>query len=587
MEAKLSEGQRRFRVEALQEMKIANLNKHSILCAGGTYFRPIPFEERWERFSTEQASLDWLDECTNILLRKADKSLQNDALGNSESLDLLRAVQARTQEEIDCGHMGIAMNRDELIRRHSDANGFLVRVAPRFGIWQGIKMMIDTAGTEVPKLDALGQEIWKLRCIDDFKVNGVNEMTWLSEHLVMPNFEFPARIAAEFAACTDKETLGKRSASASRPGLILGLDDLFAAYRGIPNADSRRFGVVGIYNLDQKQVMWHEVLGLPFGLSSAPIIFNRVPATLCVFARVWCGVAVDQFVDDYITIDRDDAPITVSMDQVQKTWSSSAQWSLAEIHNLCGLELEPEKRKDAAHTNVLLGVEGDLSKFSEHRQVSFRPTKRRCKAILESLRRCKRLNKMLPREASALLGRLTFILSSSYTSVGRAATQPLVDRATDRAEGKGASRKDRHRWTASMSHMLSFFEALFVSIPPLTFDFSSRKKKKIVIYSDASFSPDRNGLGFIVFDQESEEQFVCDSPCPSDLMTAWKSPGTNQWLLREIAGNQEQQTHINALELLAILSEVWTVGADLLQNRETFLPGLRDPKKRHFTSISN
>jgi len=135
--------------------------------------------------------------------------------------------------------------------------------------------------------------------------------------------------------------------------------------------------------------------------------------------------------------------------------------------------------------------------------------------------------------------------------------------------------------------MLSFFEALFVSIPPLTFDFSSRKKKKIVIYSDASFSPDRNGLGFIVFDQESEEQFVCDSPCPSDLMTAWKSPGTNQWLLREIAGNQEQQTHINALELLAILSEVWTVGADLLQNRETFLPGLRDPKKRHFTSISN
>ena len=124
------------------------------------------------------------------------------------------------------------------------------------------------------------------------------------------------------------------------------------------------------------------------------------------------------------------------MDKVQKTWSSSAQWSLAEIHNLCGLELEPEKRKDATHTNVLLGVGGDLTKFSEHRQVSFRPTKRRCKAILESLRRCKR-DKILSREASALLGRLTFILSSSYTSVVRAVTQPLVDRATDRAEGKG------------------------------------------------------------------------------------------------------------------------------------------------------
>ena len=105
-----------------------------------------------------------------------------------------------------------------------------VRVAPRFGIWQGLKMKQNSEGQEVPFLDAEGDEVWKLRCIDDFKFNGVNEVTWLSEQLVMPSFEFPARVAAEFSSILDKQgPLGKRArASDNGPGLLLGLDDLFA-----------------------------------------------------------------------------------------------------------------------------------------------------------------------------------------------------------------------------------------------------------------------------------------------------------------------------------------------------------------------
>ena len=76
-----------------------------------------------------------------------------------------------------------------------------------------------------------------------------------------------------------------------------------------------------------------------------------------------------------------------------------------------------------------------------------------------------------------------------------------------------------------MTHMLKFFEALFNDMPDLQFDFSRRKKRKVIVYTDASFDRDRNGLGFIVFDQESNERFVCDASCPHELMARWNDVG--------------------------------------------------------------
>ena len=620
----LAAGRTQFSPDALEKMEISGLDWDSVVHAGGKCFTPVPFHQRWEEFSTEEASLSWLTECAGVLKRKGEKALREAESGKPEQLALLRAVQTRTAEEIGVGHVGEGMNSETLVREFSGAHGFTVRVAPRFGIWQGLKMKQNSEGQEVPFLDAEGDEVWKLRCIDDFKFNGVNEVTWLSEQLVMPSFEFPARVAAEFSSILDKQgPLGKRArASDNGPGLLLGLDDLFAvspppcpcarhasgrkclraclvpartacgqalvpartaceqaqaparltlaraqAYRRIPNKDSRRFGIVGIYNLDSGEVVWHEVKGLPFGLSSAPSIFNRVPAMLCAFARVWLGIAVDQFVDDYICVDRDDSPVHASQGGGE-TWSSSAQWGLDRLHSLCGLELEPSKRKTAKPVNVLLGVEGDLSGFKDSRQVKFRPTERRCRAILAQLSRCQREDKMTPRVAANLLGRLTFILSSTYTSVGRAATQPLVDRAS-------AKRTPAHlrkwEWTASMTHMLHFFQALFHELPPLNFDFRAKPKAKIILYTDASISPDRNGLGFIAFDQESKESWWCEAACPQGLMEQWKSPEGNPWLLKELAGEPDLDTHINAMELLGVLAAVWTLGEEVLQDRDVLV----------------
>ena len=103
---------------------------------------------------------------------------------------------------------------------------------------------------------------------------------------------------------------------------------------------------------------------------------------------------------------------------------------------------------------------------------------------------------MRPREASAFLGHLNPLLSTSYTSVGRAATQPLLDHASNRREGNGPCWANKHWWTHSMTHILSFLEQLFVHQTPLVFDFRSHQRPKVVIYTVASFSEHRNRMVF-------------------------------------------------------------------------------------------
>jgi len=120
-----------------------------------------------------------------------------------------------------------------------------------------------------------------------------------------------------------------------------------------------------------------------------------------------------------------------------------------------------------------------------------------------------------------------------------------------------------------MTHMLNFFEQLFAHLPPLVFDFRRQQRPKVVIYTDTSFGEHRNGMGFLLFDQETNSQFVCDASCPDWLMSVWNDATSNPWLLSGWDREEiRRKTHINALELLAIVAAVWTVGKEFLQNRE-------------------
>ena len=129
------------------------------------------------------------------------------------------------------------------------------------------------------------------------------------------------------------------------------------------------------------------------------------------------------------------------------------------------MEFEPSKHKAAAPSNIILGVEVHLQDFLRECKVSFSPTKKRCEGILHQLRECERRGIITIMEAASVLGRLGFILTASYWSLGRAALQPLIKRAAAKKSSRGFT-KTNQLWTVAMTHMKDFFQELLTNFPP-------------------------------------------------------------------------------------------------------------------------
>jgi len=89
--------------------------------------------------------------------------------------------------------------------------------------------------------------------------------------------------------------------------------------------------------------------------------------------------------------------------------------------------------------------------------------------------------------------------------------------------------------------MLQFCIALFLDLPPLVIEIGNNLRKKVLVYTDASFAKNnddnrvRNGLVVIVVDCENGRAYRSSLPCPA-------------WLL-----NLDRKTQIGPLELLAVL----------------------------------
>jgi len=119
---------------------------------------------------------------------------------------------------------------------------------------------------------------------------------------------------------------------------------------------------------------------------------------------------------------------------------------------------------EAAASNVILGVEVHLQDFLSECKVSFSPTKKRCEEILLQLRECERRGIITIMEAALVLDRLGFILTASYRSLGRAALQPLIKRASTKKSRRGFTKTSQF-WTVDMTYMKDFFQELLTCTP--------------------------------------------------------------------------------------------------------------------------
>ena len=75
-----------------------------------------------------------------------------------------------------------------------------------------------------------------------------------------------------------------------------------------------------------------------------------------------------------------------------------------------------------------------------------------------------------------MLGKLNFTLSVCPKGVGRAPTQPLIQRAAGETYSANYVKRNKFSWTPAMAAMLIFFKDLFSNIPPWNFAFGRMRR---------------------------------------------------------------------------------------------------------------
>ena len=122
--------------------------------------------------------------------------------------------------------------------------------------------------------------------------------------------------------------------------MVLGTEDMCHAYRQCPIQPSDRCcAVVSYWDCVQNDIRFVILNGMPFGLSSAVLAFNRTPALLTAVSRRMGGALAIYFFDD--TGIRD-----------FQACQGSAQAVVRGVYGAAGAQLDPKKSQAPASCRV-------------------------------------------------------------------------------------------------------------------------------------------------------------------------------------------------------------------------------------------
>jgi len=351
----------------------------------------------------------------------------------------------------------------------------------------------------------------KCRPCDDCAESGHNVATVVSEKLACDTADFPLVVAALFAECTQ--------AGKPLPRLHGGTDDIEAAYRRALSA-TPQFTPTALIDPDTGEVVYFTLPGLNFGLSSAPISFNRYPRLAVHLLRRVLAVPVTNFYDDFCTVEP----------AFTKGSGQKALWTVMEDF---GLPLARQKHPPMATVFCFLGVEFDASRFASDGIFVARVSQERYDSIADSCDYHRGLGRLSGADAARLTGRLNFATSWAAGWWGKAVLRPLHDLAKGEAPD-GALRP-------STSAALRFFSAALRrpgGLPPRELDLSADHESgrpAVRIYSDAMYVPGQPaGLGFVNFFPASSDgpALVVHSATqlPVDFVKVYYYPSKSQYI---------------------------------------------------------
>ena len=244
------------------------------------------------------------------------------------------------------------------------------------------------------------------------------------------------------------------------------MDDLKAAYRTVSQA-LRSVAIVSYFSFVKMATVFQFIPGHSFGCVGSVPNFSRVPRFFCMVALYLGLVLCTHYIDDIPCVDVEEGGM-------------SAQQVIQVVMRACGWDIEPKKRLPMRCRNVFLGITVCLRRLLSHGYAVCMPKQEMIQEVLEALRKCKAEDRITPGEAASFRGKVGWLCTPLYGHVGRAATQPLMQRQA------GA---DGSTWTPAMSDMLAFLSALCAPdiIPHLRVPMQVVRMAPVLVYTDASF----------------------------------------------------------------------------------------------------
>ena len=358
----------------------------------------------------------------------------------------------------------------------------------------------------------------KVRRCDDAAASDTNVCVTTYETIACEDASFPATVISLLS-----EEIGPNG---QMPACHHATDDVDAAYRRAMCANPSST-VVAIYHTGLKDVRYYLMPGHNFGLVSAVLTWNRFSFQAAALARRFFGVPCAPFFDDYDTCEPCYAGRTGKV-------------VLHTIHRWLGIPLAlGDKDVPFRHANPFLGVISDLRGVTQD-FMDMRAKATRIANIVVTIERFLSSGIAPYGQLESLCGKLEYTLTSScHMRFGRAAMSALREFLKESKRHHAHDPYESDHLTGAAALALHFFLQLLPRLPPRRFLFRQRRRKPVLVYTDASFTRWHGGLGMIGI-------VIIDLDDPSVIRVAGRVvPG------HILARFRPRKTYIGQLEALA------------------------------------
>ena len=344
----------------------------------------------------------------------------------------------------------------------------------------------------------IAQASGKKRCIDDALRAGMNEATTAEETITTIQPDFPALLTSVLYTEVLRMWYPGIDLQQGTENLVkllpewldasMFIQDMVDAYRQVPvKPDHLAATVIAVWVPDAGWA-FTIMYGCPFGMSSAVLNFNRLPALCIAAARRCMGVMSGAFFDDNIGIDI-------------AAGRGSGEDGVVQVFEGVGGALAPPKAMPPASRRVFCGIDSDLGHAARTGEVVMYVKPFVKEDLVEAMDRCMNEGVLTAAKAAKLRGGLGWSATASYGKCGRIGQAALADRQY----------RDKHVTciTPAIEKAFQFFKLLLEVVPPKRVRVVGAQGPPVVIYSDAYFVPYseqlpedgvRCRLGWVLFD---------------------------------------------------------------------------------------